>query len=402
MFSLRLLPDLLSKSSVGMMIVHQVLKDMEFGSVTLKMENGSSFRFPGKHPGPDAVVYINDWAGLREIVRKGDIGLAEAYISKKLDFESIAEFIQWACLNEKPLKRYIYGHKMALLRYQLRHWLRANNKKQSQQNIEAHYDLGNSFYDLWLDETKSYSSGIYDSKNISLYQAQVNKYQRVLDQIRIQPKQEVLEIGCGWGGFLSHLMKNTEASYTGITLSKQQLHYVHELIQKNSWQDRAKVLLVDYRDVQGEFDHIVSIEMVEAVGVEYWPSYVEALKKHLKPKGTGLIQGICIDEKLFEDYIHGTDFIQQYIFPGGALLSIDRFTAEMKNQGLNTLDIFPMGLSYAKTLNEWTKRVQAAKDQIYKQGFDEKFYRTWLFYLGYCEGAFLAKRTDVVQLLFSH
>lgn len=384
------------------MIVHQVLKGMEYGSVSLKMDNGSSFSFTGKNPGPNAVVYLHDWSGLREIVRKGDIGLAEAYISKKLDFENIAEFIHWACLNEKSLKRYIYGHKMALLRYQLRHWLRANNKKQSQQNIEAHYDLGNSFYDLWLDETKSYSSGIYTSNETSLYQSQVNKYQRVLDQIQVTPGQEVLEIGCGWGGFLSHLMTNTQASYTGVTLSKQQFQYVDELIRKKSWQDRAKVLLVDYRDIKGSFDHIVSIEMVEAVGVEYWPSYIQALKKLLKSNGKGLIQGICIDENLFEDYVRGTDFIQQYIFPGGALLSLERFTTEMKKQGLKTMDVFPMGLSYAKTLNEWTKRFQNVKDEITEHAFDEKFYRTWLFYLGYCEGAFLAKRTDVVQLLFNH
>ena len=398
--SIPFLSKILASPSLGILIVQRLLRGMQYGTVTLHDRDGSVHHFKGQEPGPNPILHIHDWSGMRDIVRRGDIGTAEAYMEKKIEVNDIGEFIHWACRNEEALKKVIYGHSFALLKDKISHLFNKNSRKGSKRNIEFHYDLGNNFYRLWLDRTKAYSSAYYKTGTETLEEAQIAKFDRIIEKIKPQDGSEVLEIGCGWGGFLERLMLNTKASYYGITLSKEQYDYCVELIEKNSWHSRARVEIIDYRDVKGRFDHVVSIEMVEAVGYEYWPAYTSAIQKCLKPQGSGVIQGILIRADLFKDYLRGTDYIQQYIFPGGVLIQLPEFTALMKQNALQVLETFSLRESYARTLRTWAENMRAQKDNVMQLGFDERFYRMWLFYFGYCEGAFLAERIDVSQIYF--
>ncbi|MEK6554771.1 MAG: cyclopropane-fatty-acyl-phospholipid synthase family protein [Bdellovibrionota bacterium] len=386
--------------SLGIMIVQQALRQMQYGSVTIKDRDHSIHVFKGKKPGPNPVITVYDWSGMRDIVKRGDIGTAEAYMQKKIDVEDIGEFINWACRNEKSLKKVIYGHSLSLIKEKVFHLLNRNSRRGSKKNIEFHYDLGNDFYSLWLDKTKAYSSALYKTGKETLEEAQIAKFDRIIEKLQPKAGAKVLEIGSGWGGFLERLMLNTKATYYGITLSSEQHEYCQELIAKNGWSDRARVEIIDYRDVHEKFDHVVSVEMVEAVGYEYWSSYIESIRNCLIKDGTGLIQAISIRADLFKDYLRGTDFIQQYIFPGGVLVNIPEFIGLMKQNNLMTQEIFSMRESYAETLKTWANNMRLVKEDVMKLGFDERFYRMWLFYFGYCEGAFLGERIDISQIYF--
>ncbi len=387
-------------SSIGIFIVQQALRQMQYGSITIHDRDQSTQLFKGREPGPNPVLHVNHWSGMRDIVKRGDIGTAEAYMNKKIDVEDIGEFINWACRNEESLKRVIYGRSLALIKNKIFHLLNKNSRTGSKKNIEFHYDLGNDFYSLWLDKTKAYSAAYFKNGNETLEQAQIAKFDRIIEKLTPQEGAKVLEIGSGWGGFLERLMLKTKANYYGITLSKEQHEYCQALIAKNGWSDRAQVAIVDYRDVTEKYDHVVSVEMVEAVGYEFWGAYLQSIRRNLKQGGTGLIQAISIRADLFKDYLRGTDFIQQYIFPGGVLINIPEFTALMKKNGLETVELFSLRKDYARTLQTWAANMRAAKDEVMKLEFDERFYRMWLFYFGYCEGAFLAERIDVSQIHF--
>lgn len=299
----------------------------------------------------------------------------------------------------------IYGSWWGRLGYRLRHLLRRNSKAGSARNIHAHYDLGNEFYRLWLDPGMSYSSAWFegrDRRGADLVQAQDAKYRRALREARVEPGKRVLEIGCGWGGLAELAAKEFGADVTGVTLSAEQLSWAQQRLRDRGLDARAQMLYLDYRDLPqrfggGPFDAIVSIEMFEAVGHEYWPNYFQALNACLKPGGHACIQTITIRDDLFPRYLRSTDFIQQYIFPGGLLPSPAAFEAEARCAGLVVENRLAFGQDYAETLRRWRDAFMARLDAVQGQGFDQRFQRIWTFYLAYCEAAFDTGNTDVYQ-----
>jgi cyclopropane-fatty-acyl-phospholipid synthase len=305
-------------------------------------------------------------------------------------------------LNEQAIEQAIHGRWWATLAYRLRHWLRPNTRAGSRRNVHAHYDLGNDFYRLWLDGTMTYSSALFGGDlSLGLEQAQSAKYARILHELGAQPGEHILEVGCGWGGFAEHAAR-AGCRVTGITVSQAQLGYAQARIAAAGLADRVELKLLDYRDLEGRFDHVASIEMFEAVGERYWPVYFGTLRERLKPGGRAVVQTITIAESKFERYRTGTDFIQQYIFPGGMLPSPQRFRAEAAAQGLAVAGMHAFGADYAETLRRWHRHFDEVAARVEAQGFDERFMRTWRFYLAYCEAGFRARATDVVQAVLTH
>jgi cyclopropane-fatty-acyl-phospholipid synthase len=297
----------------------------------------------------------------------------------------------------------IHGSRWALVFKRLVHWvLRDNNRRGSRKNILAHYDLGNEFYSLWLDPSMSYSAAIFDSKeHHDLEAAQWAKYDRLLDSINAKPGQTVLEIGCGWGGFAQRAAERG-LQVTGVTLSDAQLAWAQQRITQAGLSERVNLSICDYRDIKGQFDHIVSIEMFEAVGLRHWTGFFAKVKACLRPGGKLAIQTIDIADDRFDGYVKSTDFIQQFIFPGGMLPSPSRFAELAGAAGLSEQDRFSFGLDYAETLNRWAVKFEESLPAIRALGFDEPFIRVWRMYLAYCEAGFHEQRTDVKQWLFTH
>lgn len=298
--------------------------------------------------------------------------------------------------NREVLARAVYGSWRQLLAARVRHWFNRNSRAGSRRNIMAHYDLGNDFYRAWLDPSMSYSAALYPvGENASLSMAQHAKYRRILDRLQAKAGERVLEIGCGWGGF-AELAVADGLQLTGLTLSPAQLEWARKRVPQ------ADLRLQDYRDTQEKFDHVVSIEMFEAVGERWWPTYFSTVARALKPGGKAVIQSITLRDDLFPSYRRGTDFIQQYIFPGGMLPSRRVFRQAAARQGLQVTDEFAFGLDYARTLAAWRASFEANWPQISQLGFDDTFRRLWRFYLCYCEAGFAAGNIDVVQFELAH
>ncbi|MEO0498304.1 MAG: cyclopropane-fatty-acyl-phospholipid synthase family protein, partial [Pseudomonadota bacterium] len=285
---------------------------------------------------------------------------------------------------------------------QIRHWLNRNTKSGSKRNISAHYDLGNEFYKLWLDDTMTYSSALYDAQALSLEEAQNNKYRKLAKSLNLTPDSEVLEVGCGWGGFAELAAKEFGSKLKCLTISQEQYDYARERVHKAGLAERVDIVFQDYRDETGRYDAIASIEMIEAVGESFWPSYFGKISNSLRAGGKAGIQAICINEVDFEDYRKGPDFIQRYIFPGGMLLSPNTMVEQGQLAGLNIVDqlIFPQ--DYAETLKIWRGRFLNAWPKIETMGFDDRFKRIWEFYLFYCEAGFRAETIDVRQVIYQH
>jgi cyclopropane-fatty-acyl-phospholipid synthase len=380
----------------------RLLEQLRCGKITLRLPDGRSLEFSGAQPGPHATLALADWQVCSDILSRGDIGLAEAYIAGRAKTDDLTQLLLLAALNEQAIEEAIHGRWWATLAYRLRHWLRPNTRAGSRKNIHAHYDLGNDFYRLWLDPTMTYSAALFEGDpGRSLSDAQTAKYARILRELGAQPGQHILEVGCGWGGFAEHAAR-AGCRVTGITISEAQLDYARRRITDAGLQDRVELKLLDYRDLDGQFDHVVSIEMFEAVGERYWPGFFGMLRDRLKPGGRAVVQTITIAETKFERYRTGTDFIQQYIFPGGMLPSPRRFGEEAMTQGLAVKDMHHFGLDYAETLRRWHQVFDYAAPQVRVQGFDDRFMRTWRFYLAYCEAGFRARATDVVQAVLVH
>jgi len=380
----------------------RLLEQLRCGSITLRTPDGRNLEFAGARPGPHATLALADWAVCGDILKKGDIGLAEAYIAGRASSDDLMQLLLLGALNEQAIEQAIHGRWWATLAYRLRHWLRPNTRAGSRRNIHAHYDLGNDFYRLWLDGTMTYSSALFEGDlSRSLAAAQTAKYARMLGELGARPGDHLLEVGCGWGGFAEHAAR-AGCRVTGVTVSQAQLDYAQARIATAGLADRVELKLLDYRDLDGRFDHIASIEMFEAVGERYWPGYFAMLRERLKPGGRAVVQTITIAESKFERYRRGTDFIQQYIFPGGMLPSPQRFRAEAAAQGLGVSAMHAFGLDYAETLRRWHRRFDEVAAQVEAQGFDERFMRTWRFYLAYCEAGFRAGATDVVQAVLHH
>jgi cyclopropane-fatty-acyl-phospholipid synthase len=395
----RSLPALSTSLPAGARLFLNLLSRIHHGHLQLITPDGNCLMFGALHQPPSATIKINDWRACSRIIRAGDIGFAEAYGAGWISSPDLTALLRLALRNEAVLDRMVFGGRLAKLWYKIRHRLRPNTRKGSQRNIHAHYDIGNEFYRLWLDPSWTYSSAIFDGDTTqSLHSAQTRKYQRIIDVLALRAGDRVLEIGCGWGGFAEHAAR-LGIHVHGVTISPAQLAIAAERIAHNGLQDLAKLELCDYRDVQGSYDAIVSIEMFEAVGEQFWPEYFNTIQARLKAGGKALIQSITIAEHCFERYRSSTDFIQQYIFPGGMLPSVERFIRCAARAGLATTDQYAFGADYAETLRRWDMRCELERDQLVRQGFDAHFIRIWHLYFAYCEAGFEEGRTDVVQFL---
>jgi cyclopropane-fatty-acyl-phospholipid synthase len=375
-------------------LVFKLLEKLSGGMLEVRLPDGSSRLFgTGEH---GVTLNVHDEAMFSAVLARGDIGLAESYLDGHWDSPDITGLLTLLARNRETLKTAVYGSWRGLLAARWRHWLNANSKAGSKRNIMAHYDLGNDFYKLWLDPSMSYSSALYRAVDSGdLETAQRAKYRRILRRLHAEPGQSVLEIGCGWGGF-AELAVADGLQVTGLTLSPAQLEWAQKRVPQ------ADLRLQDYRDTSEQFDHIVSIEMFEAVGERWWPTYFKSVAKALKPGGRAVIQSITIRDDLFADYRKGTDFIQQYVFPGGMLPSRAAFRAAAARQGLAVHAEYAFGEDYARTLAEWRQAFEVKWPQIAALGFDEHFRRLWRMYLCYCEAGFLAGNIDVVHFELSH
>lgn len=375
-------------------IVFGLLESLTGGRLEIRLPDGSSTVFGEGERG--VALRVHDEAMFSRILARGDIGLAESCLDGQWDSPDITSLLTLLARNRKTLAKAVYGSPLRLLAARLRHLLNRNTRVRSKRNIMAHYDLGNDFYRLWLDPTMSYSAAIYRPEDDgSLASAQDAKYRRILDRLQARPGETVLEIGCGWGGF-AELATADGLRVTGLTLSPAQLEWAQRRVPQ------ADLRLQDYRDTRERFDHLVSIEMFEAVGEAWWPTYFATIAKALRPGGRAVIQSIVIRDDLFAAYRRGTDFIQQYIFPGGMLPSRAAFVRAAERAGLRCIDEFSFGLDYARTLAEWRLAFEAAWPKILGLGFDETFRRLWRLYLCYCEAGFLAGNIDVTQFELSH
>jgi len=373
----------------------QLLSKMEHGALRMEFPDGRVAHFGNGHS--PVTLSLDNWEICSASLKSGDIGFAETFISGNWRTDNLPGLIEIFIRNRQQIESVIYGKWWGRLLYRLRHLFNRNSRTGSRKNIHAHYDIGNAFYQLWLDPSMTYSSALFADAGVdNLQQAQEAKYQRILQQLRLPPHARVLEIGCGWGGF-AELAATSGAHVTGLTLSTEQLDFANQRLADAGLNHKAELLLKDYRDADGQFDAIASIEMFEAVGEAYWPSYFACIARNLKPQGRACIQTIVIDDALFARYRKGTDFIQQYIFPGGMLPSPSVFRMQAEQHGLRVVDEFKFGIDYARTLEQWRVAFTERLSQVREQGFDDRFLRTWEFYLAYCEAGFRAESIDVMQ-----
>jgi cyclopropane-fatty-acyl-phospholipid synthase len=386
-------------------IVMKLMEQMTRGSLTVTLPDGSTRVFGEGLP--HAEIVLANWNVCEASFKNGDIGFGETYIAGDWSTPNLSALLDVMLGNRNEFEAVFYGTWWGKLIYRLKHVLNRNTRTGSKKNIHAHYDIGNDFYRLWLDQTMTYSSALFQGfdgtgdDTLDMQQAQESKYRRILKQLNLKEDARVLEVGCGWGGFAEMCAKNG-SHVTGLTLSEAQLQLAKQRLAVAGVAASTDLKLQDYRDERGRYDGIASIEMFEAVGESYWPSYFETLKRSLKSGGRAVIQTITIDDALFLTYRKSSDFIQQYIFPGGMLPSKSVFTAQAARAGLKVVDAFSFGQDYARTLHAWLRSFYANERAVRAQGFDTAFIRTWAFYLAYCEAAFRHANTDVVQFTLEH
>lgn len=372
------------------------LDNVEYGSVELMTPDGRTRTFEGAKPGPAAQIHLKSWDVLTNLAAKGDLGFAQDYQAGNWDTNDLQSVMTFALANGEVMEKYLHGSKLLEIGTRLMYFMRQNNRQGSKRNIQAHYDLGNSFYALWLDRTMTYSSALFPTGAETLEQAQHHKYDRILDRLDAK-SGSILEIGCGWGGFGERALHRGDYAVKGITLSEEQRRFSDSRLQ-----GRAKIVLEDYRDQRGTFDNIVSIEMFEAVGERYWPVYFEKMGALLKKGGKAVVQTITIHDEHFDRYRKGGDMIRSFIFPGGMLPSPKRFKQEAEKAGLHITDRFDFGQHYATTLERWLTNFDNNISAVKAQGFDEEFTRLWRFYLAACIAGFRTNRTDVMQVELQH
>ena len=375
-----------------------LLRQLRAGTLDMQFPDGSQTRF-GPGGAPRAAMRLHNWDVCGAALKSGDIGFAESWIAGGWSSPDLVELLKLFIANREAVDDMIYGTWWGSLLYRVKHLLNRNSRQGSKKNIHAHYDLGNAFYREWLDETMNYSSALFEGDlSQPMAQAQGAKVRRALRECGVQPGQRLLEIGCGWGALAETAAQEFGARVTGVTLSTEQLAYARARQQRAGVDAQVELRLQDYRDIQDEpFDAIASIEMFEAVGREYWDSFFATLRHKLKPGGRACIQTITIRDDLFDRYVSGTDFIQQYIFPGGLLPSASMFKAEARKAGLEVINELAFGPDYAETLRRWRADFLARDGQLHQLGFDARFMRIWEFYLAYCEAAFDTGNTNVVQ-----
>ncbi|MEZ5971237.1 MAG: cyclopropane-fatty-acyl-phospholipid synthase family protein [Hyphomonadaceae bacterium] len=373
------------------------LLQLRGGSAAITLPDGRVLMF-GDRDRPSVDFRIHSYQFARRVLTSGDIGFAEGLMAGEWESQDLSALLTFLASNVERFARLLEGGPIGKAMHWLRHLSNANTKRGSRRNILAHYDLGNAFYSAWLDASMTYSSARFDAQVRDLEAGQRAKYKALAEHLDLKAGDHVLEIGCGWGGFAEFAAREYGARVTGITISDEQLAYARTRMEKAGLSDRVEIRRQDYRDVEGQFDKVASIEMFEAVGEKYWPAYFGKIADVLKPGGRAGLQIITIKDELFDKYRRRADFIQRYVFPGGMLASIDRLKEETAKVGLVWRQAEAFGQSYAETLAEWAKRFKAKWSDIRAMGFDERFKQLWLFYLSYCEAGFRTGRTDVVQL----
>ena len=381
----------------------KLLSHLEFGALDVTLPNQETRYFKGQQPGPHARLELKSTRAITRLLSDGKMGFCESYMAGELDSDNLAALIQLAVLHDRYIEENLSFGKLQTLFRKLLHWRNRNNKEGSRRNITYHYDLGNQFYEKWLDNTMTYSSAIFGSAEEKLDVAQRRKYKRLADLADIQPGDKVLEIGCGWGGFAEYAAAERGAVIDGITISQAQHDFATRRIATAGLSDKAHIRMCDYRDLNQRYDKIISIEMFEAVGEAYWPIYFQTLSKCLKTGGKAALQVITIDNTAFYEYKSQPDFIQKYIFPGGMLPSMEVLESPLAYAGLKLDRHDGFGLDYARTLAYWREKFLSAWPELSQmRKFDERFKRMWELYLCYCEGGFRAGMIDVKQMLISH
>lgn len=372
------------------------LDHVQCGQLTLRTPDGKTRVFKGVLDGPVTELELKDWSVFTNLLRRGDIGFADDYRQGLWDTTDLPALLEFSLINRAALDRLVLGGTFARVQAMLSYMFKRNTLKGSKRNIHAHYDLGNDFYKLWLDPTMTYSSALFDGDHDDLVTAQYAKYDRIVDQLGAQSGR-LLEVGCGWGGFADRATERGDYDFKGITVSSAQHAYASQRVD-----GRADIVMEDYRHQSGKFDHIVSIEMFEAVGEKFWKTYFSKLGDLLADNGKAVIQTITINDQDFERYRRGGDFIRSFIFPGGMLPSPSRFAQEAQASGLKVDNPHSFGQDYAKTLLMWLHNFDAKKKDVLDLGFDEGFIRLWRFYLAACAAGFKTGRTDVMQIEVSH
>jgi cyclopropane-fatty-acyl-phospholipid synthase len=382
-------------------LLRRLLPGLESGQITIGAPAGNRIVLRGRRPGPTATVVLHRWRALRRLLLGGDLGFAEAYIDGDWSSPDLPGLLDLVARNAAAVDRKLRGASPARLFHRLRHLLNANTPRGSRRNISFHYDLGNAFYALWLDPQMIYSSALYRDDGQTLEQAQEAKLDRIVELLSPAEGDDILEIGCGWGALALRLAGNGNR-VTGLTLSTEQLTWARDRARQTDAGDCCVFELKDYRRATGRFDRIVSIEMLEAVGERYWPTYFGKLRELLAPHGTAVIQVITIDENRFEHYRRNPDFIQRHVFPGGMLPTKSAIARQAAAAGLEVVDRETFGDSYARTLDEWRGRFLHAWPTIQHLGADASFRRLWDYYLCYCAAGFRAGAIDVGLYTLRH
>ena len=390
---------MINKYPLKTKLFFKIMDRIKIGHFVLYLPDGEVRNYHGKTEGRKGELKILDYAAISKIFSSGDIGLAEAYRDGMIDSPDMTSLLLLCIENQNAFEKIFRGNFFGMIYYRLRHLFRGNSRAGSKKNIEAHYDLGNSFYKLWLDPTMTYSSALFKNKDDTLEEAQKNKYQRIIDTINPKSTDHILEVGCGWGGFATMAALQTGCKVTCLTLSQEQYQYATDLVRQMGLEDNVTIKICDYRDETGTYDHVVSIEMIEAVGEEYWEQYFKMIESKLRPGGKAMLQSIYIIDDLFDSYRKSTDFIQQYIFPGGMVLAPQVFEKYSIKNNLEIKDFYKFGLDYAQTLNLWRQEFKQKYAEVKEIGFDESFLKIWDFYYTYCEAGFLSRRIDVAQIV---
>ena len=376
----------------------ETVQKINCGRLDFVLPDRRRFRVEGKTPGPVAELDIHNPDCFARLIREGDLGFCDAYLEgwwSTPDLQALMDFVHednWDVYDGFP------GMGLVRMYERLRHWLKRNSRAQARRNISHHYDLGNDFYRLWLDDTMTYSSALFRTGQESLEAAQTQKYASMVDQLGAKPGDHVLEIGCGWGGFAEYAAKERGLRVTGLTISREQFAFAQERIARAGLSEQVTFKLQDYRDERGSYDGIASIEMFEAVGEQYWPTYFGTVRDRLNPGGRATLQVITVEDHRFEAYRNTVDFIQKYIFPGGMLPSPSVLRAEVERAGLQVLRSIEFGESYSQTLRRWHDTFNEKWEEVARLGFDDRFRRMWNFYLTSCAGAFRGGNCDVTQI----
>ena len=371
------------------------------GTLDVTLPDGRRFRLGGVEPGPAAEMVLRNYGFASRLVNGGDIGIAEAYLRGDWDTPDLTSFLYLFCVNHDLIQAMLGDNPLMRFAQMVRHWFNRNTRRQARRNIHEHYDIGNAFYSAWLDPTMTYSSALFEGDDADLTAAQTNKYRRLAEAIDLHSGQRLLEIGCGWGGFAEYVAKNHDVNVVGLTISTEQRDFARKRMFEAGLADKVEIRFQDYRDERGLYDRIASIEMIEAVGEQFWPRYFSQLRDRLLPGGLIGIQAITIQDRLFQSYRREVDFIQRYVFPGGMLPSPQVLRSLGEKFGVPVIRERIFGQDYAKTLAVWRNNFRAAWPNLTPLGFDDRFRRLWEYYLAYCEAGFLSGNIDVRQVVFA-